>query len=123
MELVASGKARPESIVSREIGIEEAPEYYRRFSQRLESKVIYPILNGSFQLAVVLDALIIRGTFPRSAHRSVRRIDVRVQSMKPFMCCTSDIPDNQSGHSMEWDHLSAHSETTVAGTTHLKCGS
>lgn len=38
--LVASGKADTSFIISATIGIEEAPEYYQRFSQRLETKVI-----------------------------------------------------------------------------------
>ncbi|KAL2857353.1 hypothetical protein BJY01DRAFT_261982 [Aspergillus pseudoustus] len=38
--LITSGKARPGFIISREIGIEEAPEYYSRFGQHLETKVI-----------------------------------------------------------------------------------
>ncbi|EKG20943.1 Alcohol dehydrogenase superfamily zinc-containing [Macrophomina phaseolina MS6] len=40
VELIATGKARPSFIVSREIGIEEAPEYYERFDRKEESKVI-----------------------------------------------------------------------------------
>lgn len=39
-ELVASGVAQPDFIVSATIGIEDAPEYYERFSDRLETKVI-----------------------------------------------------------------------------------
>ncbi|KAL1847442.1 hypothetical protein Plec18167_005167 [Paecilomyces lecythidis] len=39
-ELISSGKARPDFIVSSEIGIEDAPEYYARFDQHLETKVV-----------------------------------------------------------------------------------
>ncbi|GAD92798.1 hypothetical protein SS1G_04306 [Paecilomyces variotii No. 5] len=39
-ELITSGSARPSFIISKEIGIEKAPEYYTRFSQHLETKVI-----------------------------------------------------------------------------------
>jgi threonine dehydrogenase-like Zn-dependent dehydrogenase len=39
-ELVTSGRANPDFIVSSVIGIEEAPEYYQRFDQHLETKVI-----------------------------------------------------------------------------------
>lgn len=39
-ELVANRIAQPEFVVSATIGIEDAPEYYERFSNRLESKVI-----------------------------------------------------------------------------------
>lgn len=39
-ELIASGKAHPGFIVSREIGIEEVPEYYERFDRREEVKVM-----------------------------------------------------------------------------------
>jgi threonine dehydrogenase-like Zn-dependent dehydrogenase len=38
--LISSGVASPSFIVSSTIGIEEAPEYYRRFDQHLESKVV-----------------------------------------------------------------------------------
>lgn len=38
--LVASGRAKPSFIVSSVIDIEEAPEYYARFSRREETKVI-----------------------------------------------------------------------------------
>ncbi|ETS77928.1 hypothetical protein PFICI_09990 [Pestalotiopsis fici W106-1] len=40
LELVASGTASPSFIVSAEIGIEDAPEYYQRFSNHTESKVL-----------------------------------------------------------------------------------
>jgi threonine dehydrogenase-like Zn-dependent dehydrogenase len=39
-ELVTSGRANLDFIVSSAIGIEEAPEYYQRFGQHLETKVI-----------------------------------------------------------------------------------
>ncbi|KAL2787065.1 GroES-like protein [Aspergillus keveii] len=39
-ELVTSGRANLDFIVSSLIGIEEAPEYYQRFDQHLETKVI-----------------------------------------------------------------------------------
>jgi threonine dehydrogenase-like Zn-dependent dehydrogenase len=38
--LVASGRAKPSFIVSSVIDIEEAPEYYARFSRREETKVV-----------------------------------------------------------------------------------
>jgi threonine dehydrogenase-like Zn-dependent dehydrogenase len=38
--LIASGKAHPSFIVSSVIDIEEAPEYYARFSRREETKVV-----------------------------------------------------------------------------------
>ena len=38
--LVTSGQAHPSFIVSSVIGIEDAPEYYARFSRREESKVV-----------------------------------------------------------------------------------
>ncbi|KAG5659536.1 hypothetical protein KAF25_002095 [Fusarium avenaceum] len=40
LDLIASGKASPSFVVSAEIGIEEAPEYYQRYSNHLESKVV-----------------------------------------------------------------------------------
>lgn len=40
VQLIASGKARPGFIVSNEIGIEQAPEYYNRFDQHEEVKVL-----------------------------------------------------------------------------------
>ena len=40
LELIQSGKANPGFIVSAEINIQEAPEYYRRFSNWEETKVI-----------------------------------------------------------------------------------
>ncbi|KAF7556167.1 hypothetical protein G7Z17_g1613 [Cylindrodendrum hubeiense] len=40
VQLIQSGRASPSFIVSSTIGIEEAPEYYRRFDQHLESKVV-----------------------------------------------------------------------------------
>lgn len=39
VQLVASGIAKPGFVFSRTIGIEEAPEYYRRFDQHEETKV------------------------------------------------------------------------------------
>jgi threonine dehydrogenase-like Zn-dependent dehydrogenase len=39
-KLVSSGVARPDFIVSQEIGIDQVPEYYRRFDEHLETKVI-----------------------------------------------------------------------------------
>jgi threonine dehydrogenase-like Zn-dependent dehydrogenase len=38
--LITSGQAHPSFIVSSVIGIEEAPEYYARFSRREETKVV-----------------------------------------------------------------------------------
>jgi threonine dehydrogenase-like Zn-dependent dehydrogenase len=38
--LINGGVARPDFIISRSIGIEDAPEYYRRFDKHLETKVI-----------------------------------------------------------------------------------
>jgi threonine dehydrogenase-like Zn-dependent dehydrogenase len=38
--LIVSGQAHPSFIVSSVIGIEEAPEYYARFSRREETKVV-----------------------------------------------------------------------------------
>lgn len=40
LNLISTGKLHPGSIVSAVIGIEEAPEYYRRFSRREETKVV-----------------------------------------------------------------------------------
>ncbi|KAI1376959.1 GroES-like protein [Hypoxylon crocopeplum] len=40
VQLISSGRASPSFIVSSTIGIEEAPEYYRRFDQHLETKVV-----------------------------------------------------------------------------------
>ncbi|KAM3498104.1 hypothetical protein MY10362_008563 [Beauveria mimosiformis] len=40
LHLVASGKASPSFVVSAEIDIESAPEYYRRYNDHLESKVV-----------------------------------------------------------------------------------
>ncbi|KAH8587363.1 alcohol dehydrogenase [Bisporella sp. PMI_857] len=39
-QLVESGKARPGFVVSSVIDIEDAPEYYSRYSQYLESKIV-----------------------------------------------------------------------------------
>lgn len=39
-ELIATGKARPSFVVDHVIGIEEAPDYYRRFEQREDVKVV-----------------------------------------------------------------------------------
>ncbi|KAJ4332253.1 hypothetical protein N0V95_009708 [Ascochyta clinopodiicola] len=41
--LITSGRARPSFIVSSVIGIEEAPKYFRRFSNREETKVVIKI--------------------------------------------------------------------------------
>ncbi|KAH7124976.1 alcohol dehydrogenase [Dactylonectria estremocensis] len=40
LELIASSKASPSFVVSAEISIEEAPEYYKRYSDHLENKVV-----------------------------------------------------------------------------------
>lgn len=40
LQLVQNGKAKPGFIVSSEVGIEDAPLAYRRFDQRLETKVV-----------------------------------------------------------------------------------
>ena len=40
LNLIASGKVSPSFVVSAEINIEQAPEYYRRFSDHLETKVV-----------------------------------------------------------------------------------
>ena len=40
IHLISSGRARPSFIVSSTIGIEEAPEYFARFSDHLETKVV-----------------------------------------------------------------------------------
>ncbi|KAH0425418.1 alcohol dehydrogenase [Colletotrichum camelliae] len=40
LDLIASGVAKPSFVVTAEIGIEEAPEYYRRYSDHLENKVV-----------------------------------------------------------------------------------
>jgi threonine dehydrogenase-like Zn-dependent dehydrogenase len=40
MELISNGKARPSFIVSSIIGINEAPQFYERTSQHLETKVV-----------------------------------------------------------------------------------
>jgi threonine dehydrogenase-like Zn-dependent dehydrogenase len=39
-ELIRTGAARPDFIISNQIGIDEAPEHYRRFDEHLETKVI-----------------------------------------------------------------------------------
>lgn len=38
--MVHSGKAKPGFVVSADISIKEAPEYYQLFSNRLEDKVV-----------------------------------------------------------------------------------
>jgi hypothetical protein len=49
-QLVTSRTARPDFIISQSIGIENTSEYYRRFGENLESKVIIKIrLNGKFR--------------------------------------------------------------------------
>ncbi|GJC86146.1 S-(hydroxymethyl)glutathione dehydrogenase [Colletotrichum liriopes] len=40
LDLIASGTARPSFVVTAEIGIEDAPEYYRRYSDHQENKVV-----------------------------------------------------------------------------------
>ncbi|KAK4067224.1 uncharacterized protein Triagg1_7667 [Trichoderma aggressivum f. europaeum] len=40
LQMVHSGKAKPGFIVSAEISIKEAPEYYQRYSNHLEDKVV-----------------------------------------------------------------------------------
>ncbi|KAI1410692.1 putative alcohol dehydrogenase [Hypoxylon sp. FL1857] len=40
LELVNSGRAKPGFVVTSEVGIEEVPEAYRRFDQKLEEKVV-----------------------------------------------------------------------------------
>ncbi|KAF3797990.1 S-(hydroxymethyl)glutathione dehydrogenase [Colletotrichum gloeosporioides] len=40
LDLIASGVAKPSFVVTAEIGIEEAREYYRRYSDHLENKVV-----------------------------------------------------------------------------------
>ncbi|KZL71562.1 alcohol dehydrogenase protein [Colletotrichum tofieldiae] len=40
LDLIASGVARPSFVVTAEIGIEDAPEYYRRYSDHQENKVV-----------------------------------------------------------------------------------
>ncbi|KAK1544418.1 alcohol dehydrogenase GroES-like domain-containing protein [Colletotrichum paranaense] len=40
LDLIASGVAKPSFVVTAEIGIEDAPEYYRRYSDHLENKVV-----------------------------------------------------------------------------------
>ncbi|KAF2105618.1 alcohol dehydrogenase [Lophiotrema nucula] len=40
LNLIASGIASPSFLVSAEIGIEQAPEYYRRYSDHLENKIV-----------------------------------------------------------------------------------
>ncbi|KAK6592776.1 alcohol dehydrogenase protein [Botrytis cinerea] len=40
IQLISSGRARPSFIVSSTIGIEEAPEYFARFNDHLETKVV-----------------------------------------------------------------------------------
>lgn len=40
LQLVQSGRAKPSFIVSSEVGIDDAPLAYRRFDQRLETKVV-----------------------------------------------------------------------------------
>ncbi|KAF2475863.1 alcohol dehydrogenase GroES-like domain-containing protein [Lindgomyces ingoldianus] len=40
VELIKSGRGRPGFVVSKDIGIEAAPEWYRKFEQKLETKVV-----------------------------------------------------------------------------------
>ncbi|KAJ0302178.1 hypothetical protein COL5a_010015 [Colletotrichum fioriniae] len=40
LDLIASGVAKPSFVVTAEIDIEDAPEYYRRYSDHLENKVV-----------------------------------------------------------------------------------
>ncbi|KAK1499264.1 alcohol dehydrogenase GroES-like domain-containing protein [Colletotrichum tamarilloi] len=40
LDLIASGVAKPSFVVTAEIGIEDAPENYRRYSDHLENKVV-----------------------------------------------------------------------------------
>ncbi|PSN60794.1 alcohol dehydrogenase [Corynespora cassiicola Philippines] len=40
VQLISSGQATPSFIVSAKIGIEDVPEYFRRFDQQLETKVV-----------------------------------------------------------------------------------
>lgn len=40
LQLVNSGRAKPGFVVTSEVGIEDAPEAYRRFDQQLEEKVV-----------------------------------------------------------------------------------
>ncbi|KAF4776643.1 alcohol dehydrogenase GroES-like domain-containing protein [Colletotrichum scovillei] len=40
LDLISSGVAKPSFVVTAEIGIEDAPEYYRRYSDHLENKVV-----------------------------------------------------------------------------------
>jgi threonine dehydrogenase-like Zn-dependent dehydrogenase len=40
LQLIQSGRAKPSFIVSSEVGINDAPKAYRRFDQRLETKVV-----------------------------------------------------------------------------------
>ncbi|KAI1138129.1 putative alcohol dehydrogenase [Hypoxylon sp. FL0543] len=40
LELVNSGRAKPGFVVTSEVGIEEVPEAYRRFDEKLEEKVV-----------------------------------------------------------------------------------
>ncbi|KAK1706452.1 hypothetical protein BDP67DRAFT_602738 [Colletotrichum lupini] len=40
LDLIASGVAKPSFVVTAESGIEDAPEYYRRYSDHLENKVV-----------------------------------------------------------------------------------
>ncbi|KAL1855722.1 hypothetical protein Daus18300_011005 [Diaporthe australafricana] len=40
LQLVQSGRAKPSFIVSSEVGIEDAPSAYRKFDQKLETKVV-----------------------------------------------------------------------------------
>lgn len=41
LQLIKSGKAKPGFVVTSEVGIEEAPQAYRRFDQKLENKVVF----------------------------------------------------------------------------------
>ncbi|KAI0166722.1 putative alcohol dehydrogenase [Hypoxylon sp. FL1284] len=40
LQLVNSGRAKPGFVVTDEVGIEDAPEAYRRFDQKLEQKIV-----------------------------------------------------------------------------------
>ncbi|RYO99496.1 hypothetical protein DL764_006803 [Monosporascus ibericus] len=44
LQLVKSGRAKPDFVVTSEVGIEEAPRAYRRFDQKLENKVVFRFL-------------------------------------------------------------------------------
>ncbi|KAI4859356.1 hypothetical protein F4820DRAFT_440013 [Hypoxylon rubiginosum] len=67
LQLVNSGRAKPGFVVTGEVGIEEAPEAYRRFDQKLEERSLFAFPG--------------RVLSPRSLWRDLELSRVRQQSM------------------------------------------